>query len=222
MSYLDAKADEYLPLRDVAFRKLRQAILRGELQPGQRLMEIALAEQLGVSRTPVREAIRMLEQDGLAVMIPRRGAVVSKISGKNLRDVLEVRRALEELAVDLACTRMVEEDFQKLKEANERFSSTLSGNDITKMAEADEAFHDLIYQASDNARLVQLEMQLREQMYRFRIEHLKEKSKRYRLVDDHNAIIRGLMNRDSENACAAIRDHINAQEVVVMKMIETM
>lgn len=222
MSYLDAKADEYLPLRDVAFRKLRQAILRGELQPGQRLMEIALAEQLGVSRTPVREAIRMLEQDGLAVMIPRRGAVVSKISGKNLRDVLEVRRALEELAVDLACTRMTDEDFQKLKEANERFSATLSGNDITKMAEADEAFHDLIYQASDNARLVQLEMQLREQMYRFRIEHLKEKSKRYRLVEDHNAIIRNLINRDSDNAREAIREHINAQEVVVMKMIEAL
>ncbi len=222
MSYLDAKADEYLPLRDVAFRKLRQAILRGELQPGQRLMEIALAEQLGVSRTPVREAIRMLEQDGLAVMIPRRGAVVSKISGKNLRDVLEVRRALEELAVDLACTRMTDEDFQKLKEANERFSATLSGNDITKMAEADEAFHDLIYQASDNARLVQLEMQLREQMYRFRIEHLKEKSKRYRLVEDHNAIIRNLVNRDSDNAREAIREHINAQEVVVMKMIEAL
>ena len=222
MSYLDAKADEYLPLRDVAFRKLRQAILRGELQPGQRLMEIALAEQLGVSRTPVREAIRMLEQDGLAVMIPRRGAVVSKISGKNLRDVLEVRRALEELAVDLACTRMTDEDFQKLKEANERFSATLSGNDITKMAEADEAFHDLIYQASDNARLVLLEMQLREQMYRFRIEHLKEKSKRYRLVEDHNAIIRNLINRDSDNAREAIREHINAQEVVVMKMIEAL
>ena len=222
MSYLDAKADQYLPLRDVAFRKLRQAILRGELQPGQRLMEIALAEQLGVSRTPVREAIRMLEQDGLAVMIPRRGAVVSKISGKNLRDVLEVRRALEELAVDLACTRMTDEDFQKLKEANERFSATLSGNDITKMAEADEAFHDLIYQASDNARLVQLEMQLREQMYRFRIEHLKEKSKRYRLVEDHNAIIRNLINRDSDNAREAIREHINAQEVVVMKMIEAL
>ena len=164
----------------------------------------------------------MLEQDGLAVMIPRRGAVVSKISGKNLRDVLEVRRALEELAVDLACTRMTDEDFQKLKEANERFSATLSGNDITKMAEADEAFHDLIYQASDNARLVQLEMQLREQMYRFRIEHLKEKSKRYRLVEDHNAIIRNLINRDSDNAREAIREHINAQEVVVMKMIEAL
>ena len=114
MSYLNAKADEYLPLRDVAFQKLRQAILRGELTPGQRLMEIQLAEQLGVSRTPVREAIRMLEQDGLAVMIPRRGAVVAKISGKNLRDVLEVRLALEELAVQLSCVRMEEEDFTAL------------------------------------------------------------------------------------------------------------
>ena len=222
MSYLDAKADEYLPLRDVAFQKLRQGILRGELLPGQRLMEIQLAEQLGVSRTPVREAIRMLEQDGLAVMIPRRGTVFSKVSGKNLRDVLEVRRALEELAVDLSCARMVEEDFRKMHEANEKFAGTLSGEDITEMAEADEKFHDLIYQASDNMRLLQLEMQMREQMYRFRIEHLKEKSKRERLVEDHNVIIRALEKRDAEAARVAIREHINAQEMIVMKKIESM
>lgn len=220
MSYLDAKADEYLPLRDVAFQKLRQAILRGELAPGQRLMEIQLAEQLGVSRTPVREAIRMLEQDGLAVMIPRRGAVVSKISGKNLRDVLEVRRALEELAVVLSCSRMVEEDFGRMREANEKLAELLEGDDITAMAEADEAFHDIIYQASDNARLIQLEMQMREQMYRFRIEHLKEKSKRDLVLKAHERIISSLVERDTEKAREAIRDHINDQEIIVMRMIE--
>ena len=70
--------NEYLPLRDVVFNTLRQAILKGELKPGERLMEIALAERLGVSRTPIREAMRKLEQEGLVVMIPRRGAQVAK------------------------------------------------------------------------------------------------------------------------------------------------
>ncbi len=91
--------DEYLPLRDVVFQTLRQAISRGELEPGERLMEIQLADRLGVSRTPIREAIRKLELEGLVTMIPRRGAEVAEITEKNMRDVLEVRRALEELAV---------------------------------------------------------------------------------------------------------------------------
>ena len=88
--------NEYLPLRDVVFNTLRQAILKGELAPGERLMEIQLAEKLGVSRTPIREAIRKLELEGLVLMIPRKGAEVAKISEKSLRDVLEVRRSLEE------------------------------------------------------------------------------------------------------------------------------
>ena len=220
MSYLNAKADDYLPLRDVAFQKLRQAILRGELTPGQRLMEIQLAQQLGVSRTPVREAIRMLEQDGLATMIPRRGAVVSRISGQNLRDVLEVRLALEELAVQLSCVRMDESMFAKLIEANEKFAEMLQGDDIVKMAEADEHFHDIIYLASGNARLVQLEKQIREQMYRFRIEHLKEKSKRHQLIESHKEILDALRRRDADAATMAIRSHIKAQELIVMKQIE--
>ena len=90
----DVKMDEYLPLRDVVFKTLRQAILKGELEPGERLMEIQLAERLGVSRTPIREAIRKLELEGLVLMIPRKGAEVARISENNLRDVLEVRRGV--------------------------------------------------------------------------------------------------------------------------------
>lgn len=107
---LKVNMNEYLPLRDVVFNTLRQAILKGELAPGERLMEIQLAERLGVSRTPIREAIRKLELEGLVLMIPRKGAEVAKISEKSLRDVLEVRRSLEELAIELACQRMTEEE----------------------------------------------------------------------------------------------------------------
>ena len=96
--------DEYLPLRDVVFQTLRQAILTGELKPGERLMEIHLANRLGVSRTPVREAIRMLTLEGLVTMIPRRGAEVSRISRQDIRDVLEVRLVLDSLETKLACS----------------------------------------------------------------------------------------------------------------------
>ena len=88
---LDMNIDEYLPLREVVFHTLRKAIIQGELQPGERLMEVTLANKLGVSRTPVREAIRMLELEGLVVMIPRKGAEVAKITVRDLKDALEVR-----------------------------------------------------------------------------------------------------------------------------------
>ena len=133
----------------------------------------------------IREAIRKLELEGLVVMVPRKGAEVAHISGKNLRDVLEVRRALEELAGELACERMTAEDFKKLEQANLKFASVLDSDDITVLGQADEEFHGLIYQATDNDRLVQMVNHLREQMYRYRIEHLKNKSQRTILLQEH-------------------------------------
>ena len=94
---LKMDVNDYLPLRDVVFNTLRQAILRGEMEPGERLMEIQLADKLGVSRTPIREAIRKLELEGLVIMIPRKGAEVAHITEKDMRDVLEVRAALRSL-----------------------------------------------------------------------------------------------------------------------------
>ena len=147
---------QFLPLRDVVFNTLRQAILRGELKPGERLMEIRLANQLGVSRTPIREAIRMLELEGLVIMIPRKGAQVAQITEKDLNDVLEVRLGLEELATRFACERIRSEALGDLYRASRKFESLLETDDLQALAKADVEFHDIIYQATDNARLVQL------------------------------------------------------------------
>ena len=141
--------NEYLPLRDVVFNTLRQAILKGELAPGERLMEIQLAEKLGVSRTPIREAIRKL-------MIPRKGAEVAKISEKSLRDVLEVRRSLEELAIELACQRMTDEEIEQLGERQNDFKNAINKGNAMNIAETDEAFHDVIYLGTGNDKLVQI------------------------------------------------------------------
>ena len=103
---LKLNMDAFLPLRDVVFNTLREAILKGDLKPGERLMELQLAAQLGVSRTPIREAIRMLEQEGLAVTVPRKGAEVAKMTLKGMEDVLEIREALDILACQLACERI--------------------------------------------------------------------------------------------------------------------
>ena len=167
----EVNMNEYLPLRDVVFNTLRKAILRGELKPGERLMEIQLANKLGVSRTPIREAIRKLELEGLVLMIPRKGAEVAQITEKNMQDVLEVRKALEELSVQLACERITPEQVEEMKMAAEDFRKVLKSGDVTKIAEADVKFHDIIFAATNNQRLITLLNNLREQMYRFRVEY---------------------------------------------------
>ena len=209
------KMDEYLPLRDVVFNTLRQAILRGELKPGERLMEIQLANKLGVSRTPIREAIRKLELEGLVLMIPRRGAEVAQITEKSLRDVLEVRQALEELAVKLACLRMTPEGVTELKKAAAEFERVLGDEDITVVAGADVAFHDVIYLATDNERLISLLNNFREQMYRYRVEYLKKKEFHDKLLKEHQEIIHAIENGECEQAMEVTSRHIENQVEVV-------
>ena len=212
--------NNYLPLRDVVFYTLRQAILKGELKPGERLMEMQLANQLGVSRTPIREAIRKLELEGLVLMIPRRGAVVAKITEKDLRDVLEVRTSLEKLAIELACQRMPDETISDLRQALEAFKEALKKEDLTAQAEKDEQFHDVIFKSTGNQRLIQMLNNLREQMYRYRLEYLKDSSAHERLVEEHEAIIQALSVKDKEKAADTIARHIYNQELSVIRKIQ--
>ena len=211
--------NEYLPLRDVVFNTLRQAILRGELQPGERLMEIQLAQRLGVSRTPVREAIRKLELEGLVLMLPRRGAEVAEITRQDLEDVLEVRAALEELAVKDACEHITDEQLQDLKKAANEFKRSLEGTDLVACAEADIHFHEIIYAATNNKRLVQMLNNRREQRYRYRMENLKDKRTYRTLVEEHDAIRRALKKQDKEKAGAAINVHIENQRRSILASI---
>lgn len=211
--------DEYLPLRDVVFKTLRQAILRGELKPGERLMEIQLANKLGVSRTPIREAMRKLENEGLVIMFPRRGAEVAEITEKSLRDVLEVRRALEELCVQLACDKITEEGMQQLTEAAKEFEKVLNSEDITVVAAKDVAFHDIIYAATDNPRLISLLNNLREQMYRFRAEYLKRKEFHPQLLKEHEEIIEAIRKHQKNEGAKIMCQHIDNQVEAVIDII---
>jgi len=213
--------NDYLPLRDVVFNTLRQAILRGELKPGERLMEIQLANKLGVSRTPIREAIRKLELEGLVLMIPRKGAEVAEITEKSLKDVLEIRRALEDLAVRLACEKITKEELKELKKAGDEFKKVLKSQDITEVAEADVRFHDVIYMATDNPKLIQLLNNFREQMYRFRVEYLKKAEVRPQLLAEHDEIIKFITEGNKEEASRVVTRHIENQALTVQDVIRT-
>ncbi len=211
---------QYMPLRDVVFHALRKGIMQGDLKPGERLMEIKLANRLGVSRTPVREAIRMLELEGLVVMIPRKGAQVAEITEKDLKDVLEVRMGLEEMAVTLACQRITDQQLENLYQASRKFENAVREDDLTELAQADVDFHDLIYKATGNERLVQLLNNIREQMYRYRVEYLKDEEIRTSLIQEHDALLDKLRQRDMEGSKAVTTSHIERQQNYILHTIE--
>lgn len=214
------KDDEYLPLRDVVFKTLRQEILTGKLKPGERLMEIQLANKLGVSRTPIREAIRKLELDGLVIMIPRRGAEVAQITLKDLKDVMEVRCALDVLAIELACERMGRDERSKLYQACENFREAVKTKDTRKLAEADVAFHDAIVLSTGNTRLIQLVSNLSEQMYRYRFEYLKDATSHEMLQQEHMEMYQSILKKDKAAAASVVRKHINNQEEAIIKQLQ--
>ncbi len=213
------EGDEFLPLRDAVFNTLRQQILTGELKPGERLMEIHLADKLGVSRTPIREAIRKLELEGLVTMIPRRGAEVAQMTERSLKDVMEVRRALDVLSADLACERITDEEVGELKEACKRFEQAVQQGDFKQIATEDVHLHDIIVQATGNKRLMVLINQLAEQMYRYRFEYIKDLEQHKVLVEEHAAIFDAISSRNRDAAKEAARIHIDNQEKAVMRQI---
>ena len=156
------KLDAYKPLREVVSETLRQAIKDGVLKPGERLMEIQLADELGVSRTPIREAIRKLELEGFVVMVPRRGTYVADISLKDIAQVFEIRSALEELAAGLAAERITPDELEYLERILVEINEYIDNDEFDKIVDADVRFHDVLYHASRNQRLVDILNNLRE------------------------------------------------------------
>lgn len=211
--------NDFLPLRDVVFNTLRQAILTGELKPGERLMEIHLANKLGVSRTPIREAIRKLELEGLVTMIPRRGAEVAQITGKSLQDVLEVRRSLDALCAELACERISDEEIAELEAACKAFEEATATKDTRTIAAADVALHDIIVKATGNKRLVQLVNNLAEQMYRYRFEYIKDFTMHGTLIEEHRIIFEAIRSKDKATAAKAAITHIDNQMEAIARQL---
>lgn len=213
------KLDGYKPLRDIVFESLREAILNQVLCPGERLMEIQLAEEMGVSRTPVREAIRKLELEGFIVMVPRRGAYVAGISMKDIREVFEVRGALEALAARLASERITAEELEEMERRLVKESEETEANNLQKIIEIDTSFHELLYQAARNDRLIQFVNNLQEQLHRFRSASLARPGRSKTALEEHRKIVEALAERDGRLAEQLAREHIeNAEHAMLLSL----
>ncbi|TLM98749.1 GntR family transcriptional regulator [bacterium] len=204
--------DNYKPLREIVFEAIREAIINDTLKPGERLMEIQLAEEMGVSRTPVREAIRKLELEGFVVMIPRKGAYVAGLSMKDIADVFEIRAALEGLAAGLAAERITEEELEELERLLVKIGECIQSNDLNAVIEQDTEFHDVLFKATRNERLVQIVSNLREQIQRYRTASLSSPGRMKLALEEHKQIVEALSERDVEKAQRLAREHIENAE----------
>lgn len=215
------KLDSYQPLREAVCESLREAIRSGLLPPGARLMEIQVAEELGVSRTPVREAVRKLEQEGYVIMMPRRGTYVASMSIRDVNEIFEIRTALESLSNGLAAERITAEELEKLQRLLVMIGGFMKEGNIEKIVETDIEFHDLLYQAARNARLVGIISNLREQLTRFRTLSMSYPGRLEATLDEHRTMVEAIANGDVRAAKRAAERHMERSEQTLLKAMDT-
>ncbi len=212
--------DSYKPLRDVVVESIRQAIISGQFPPGMRLMELQLAEEMGVSRTPVREAIRKMELEGLVVMIPRRGAYVADISIKDINEVYEVRTALDVLSAGLAAERIDKSEIQEMRELLAEEAALVEAKNYPRIIDNDTAFHDVIYRASGNTRCMNIISNLREQITAIRGRSMPYPGRVEIMLKEHRAIFDAIAAGKVEKAQEAVRTHMENAEQTLLKVIK--
>lgn len=214
------RLEGFQPLREMVFNVLMEAIISGQLPPGERLMEVQLAEEMGVSRTPVREAIRRLELEGFVVMIPRKGAYVAGLSIKDIVNIFEIRTALEQLAVSLAAERMTPDDLETLERMVVELSESVQDADVDSWAEMDKRFHRLICEYSRNERLIQMMENIIEQINRYRVISLSDAEVRHHTVAEHKRIVEAMAERDIPAAQKAAADHLNNTQTSLIVLLQ--
>lgn len=194
-------------LREQIVSSLRESIIQGELSPGQKLTEPELAEKLGISRTPIREAFRQLESEGFLTVIPRRGAVVSRLTRKEIDDFYELKSLLEGYAARMAAERINEKGIEKLRKINEQLVSLAEKEDIETFFHKNEEFHRTFISYCQNEKLQELREHMVQRFTRFRLEALSVPGRLMESVHQHRTIIRALARKDGRLAEAVVLEH---------------
>lgn len=214
---LNFDLQNHRPLREIVYEELKRQILVGEISPGTRMMEVELADVMGVSRTPVREAIRKLEKEGLVSIEPRKGAYASNISIKDMVDVLEVRQGLEEMAAMLAAGRITEEQKEELLEILAGYRNAVEAANIEESIRYDEAFHIKIVSISGNKTLEQVFSTVQELALRFRYIYYDDFNRYENMPREHQMIEEAIMSGDAEKAKIAAGEHVARLKEFILK-----
>ena len=205
---LNFELQNHRPLREIVYEQLKIQILTGKIAPGTRMMEVELAENLGVSRTPVREAIRKLEKEALVVIEPRRGAYVSDVSVKEMVDTLVVREDLEALAASLTAKRITKEELEGLEKKVTDYSEAIASGDMEQIIRADESFHHKIVALSGNKALIQLFSSVQELSLRFRYLYYEDFTRYENMPVEHKEILEAIKTGDGDAARIVSDNHV--------------
>lgn len=218
---LNFDIQNHKPLREMVYEELKLQILTGGIVPGTRMMEVELAEEMGVSRTPIREAIRKLEKEGLVTIEPRRGAYASRISTEDMVEILEVRQDLEGLAAFFAATRMSKENLDELKSIAEKYNKAVEEGNMQDMIRFDTMFHRKIVDSCNNKILVHMVEQLQEMVLRFRYIYYDNFRRAEHMPAEHRAILEAIADGDEEKAREAADVHIyRLKQLVIEEGVE--
>jgi DNA-binding GntR family transcriptional regulator len=191
---------------------LRSEILANRLPPSSELNEVALAATLGISRGPLREAIRQLAAEGLVTERPRHSAIVSALSRMEFVHAYQVREALEMLAVRLAVDRIEDREIAHLQRLTDEMERSAERNDPAAFFDANALFHEFLVQSSGNRKLAQMHQQLAGQMGRYQMPSLALRGSLHRSIAEHRAIIRAISARNAERATHLISEHIRVPQ----------
>lgn len=197
--------EKHLTLREKILENIRDAIISGSLKAGSRVSEPELAERYGISRTPIREAFRQLESEGYLTVIPRRGAVVSEFSEKDVEEFYAIKSILEGYAARRACEKLTDKELGRLQAINDRLSELADHNDIKTFFKIHGDFHDTFIKAADNEKLRDLINSLVTRFQRLRLTSLSMPGRMRISVQEHEKIIEAFRNRDAESAETLVR-----------------
>jgi len=204
-------------IRKRIYEHLREQLLNGEIAPPEHLIEAKIANELGTSRTPVREALHSLELEGLIESIPRVGYVVKAISEEEVEEICEIRMAIEGVAVrwamEKAYKKLVEELEKNISIAEEKVSK---GN-VRAFVDMDARFHEIISKFSGSKRLLELAQTLRRHMLRYRIQSIYSIDNVLRAIDGHKGILRAIEKRNLEEVNQAIRHHMEQSKSDILR-----
>ena len=214
---LNFDIQNHKPLREMVYEELKLQILTGSIVPGTRMMEVELAEEMGVSRTPIREAIRKLEKEGLVTIEPRRGAYASRISTEDMVEILEVRQDLEGLAAFFAASRMSDDNLEKLRTVSNQYNKAVEEGNMNDMIRYDTMFHRLIVDSCSNKILVHMVEQLQEMVLRFRYIYYDNFKRAEHMPEEHRAILEAIAEHDADKAREAADVHIYRLKQLVIE-----
>jgi DNA-binding GntR family transcriptional regulator len=208
------------PIRDLIYEHIRKMIFSGKLKDGERLVEKELAEKLKVSRTPVREALRKLETEGLVVHLPRKGVVVKGFSRDDVIEIYSIREALEALAITYTVKNITEEELEKLRECLELMRRYTEQDDTENLFRASQEFNDILIKSCRMPRLMDLISTYQEYLARFRMVTMKSRERKLSALKEHEEIFKAVAERDVERAEKLVRSHLRKALEIYLKTLE--